>query len=394
MDYTIIETEQNEGQLLNIGDLYSILEQVPDNRQQKGKRYTIGILLVVVILSKLCGENTPYGMAEWAKMRASELQRLFGYHRPVKPSNKTLQRLTDTTVEDSILQETIRNYLHQTYGGQQSILVTIDGKTLRGTIPKGKTRGVHLLAAYLPEEGVVLLQIEVQQKENEIVAAPLLLQELDLKGRVVSGDAMFTQREISVAVLAQGGDYLWFVKENQQTLHEDVQHFFQEVEHAPGWYIPAMPQAVAQETNKQSGRIETRRLTAIPDENNYLNWPGLNTVFKLERHVTRPQQGEQWSQIVFGITSLPFTPDLAQQLLTWTRQHWAIENKLHYRRDVTLREDATRMKHTHQAQVVATLNNFVIALATYMGFYNLASARRVFQARFDALIFSSAHGLW
>ena len=394
MDYTIIETENREGQLLNIGVLYSTLGQVADNRQQKGKRYTIGILLMVVILSKLCGENTPYGMAEWAKMRASELQRLFGYHRLVKPSNKTIQRLTDTTVDDSMLQETIRNYLHQTYGGQQSILVTIDGKTLRGTIPKGKTRGVHLLAAYLPEEGVVLLQIEVQQKENEIVAAPILLQELDLKGRVVSGDAMFTQREISVAVLAQGGDYLWFVKENQQTLHEDVQRFFQEVEHAPGWHIPTLPQAVAKETSKQSGRIETRHLTVIPDENNYLNWPGLNAVFKLERYVTRPQKGDQWSQVVFGITSLPFTPDLARQLLTWTRQHWAIENKLHYRRDVTLREDATRMKHTHQAQVVATLNNFVIALATYMGFSNLASARRFFQARFDALIFSSTHGLW
>jgi predicted transposase YbfD/YdcC len=297
-------------------------------------------------------------------------------------------------VEDSMLQETMRNYLHQTYGGQQSILVTIDGKTLRGTIPKGKTRGVHILAAYLPEEGVVLLQVEVQQKESEITVAPVLLQELDLKGRVVSGDAMFTQRDISVAVLAQGGDYLWFVKDNQQTLHEDVQRFFEDVEHAPGWYVPPLPQAVAEETSKQSGRIETRRLTAMADENNYLNWPGVNTVFQLERHVTRQQKEDEWSQVVFGITSLSFTPELAQQLLTWTRQHWAIENKLHYRRDVTLREDATRMKHTHQAQVVATLNNFVIALATYMGFSNLASARRFFQARFDALIFSSAFGLW
>ena len=388
MDYITIEVEKNEGQLLNIGEMYELFEQVQDNRNEKGKRYTVGILLVVFVLAKLCGENTPYGMAEWAKMRAAELQHLFGYHRLIQPSNKTLQRLTDTTLEDSALQTTIRRYLHQKYGGQQSILVTIDGKTLRGTIPKGKTKGVHLLAAYLPEEGVVLLQIEVQQKENEIVAAPALLRELDLKGRVVSGDAMFTQREISVAVLAQGGNYLWFVKDNQKTLHEDIQRFFQEVEHTSGWHIPPLPQAVAEKTSKQSGRIETRRLTAIPDENNYLNWPGVNTVFKLERHVLRSVNGEQWSQVVFGLTSLPFTPKLALQLLTWTRQHWAIENKLHYRRDVTLREDATRMKQTHQAQVVATLNNFVVALATYLGFSNLASARRFFQARFDALIFS------
>lgn len=131
-------------------------------------------------------------------------------------------------------------------------------------------------------------------------------------------------------------------------------------------------------------------MTAIPDEENYLQWPGLNTVFKLERQVVRPQKGDEWSQMVFGITSLPYTPSLAKQLLTWTRQHWGIENKLHYRRDVTLHEDATRMKQTHQAQVIATLNNFVIALANYLGFSNLASARRVFQAKFDALIFSAS----
>lgn len=390
MDCITIETEKNEGRLLNIGELYAVLEKVNDKRQEKGKRYTIGILLIVVILAKLCGENTPYGIAEWAKMRAEELQKLFGYHRLVSPSNKTIQRLTDTSLADKELQMTTRRYLHQTYGGQQSILVTIDGKALRGTIPKGKTRGVHLLAAYLPEEGVVLLQVEVSQKENEIVAAPTLLRQLDLKGRVVSGDAMFTQREISVAVLAQGGDYLWFVKDNQRTLNEDVQRFYQEVEHAPGWNIPSLPQTIAEETIKQSGRIETRRLIAIPDEENFLQWPGVNTVFKLERHVFRPQKGDEWSQVVFGITSLAYTSSLANDLLSWTRQHWGIENKLHYRRDVTLREDSTRMKQTHQAQVVATLNNFVIALATYLGFSNLASARRFFQAKFDALIFSAS----
>lgn len=389
MDYITIEVDKDKGRLLNIGELHAALEQVGDTRQEKGKRYTIGILLIVVILAKLCGETTPYGIAEWAKMRADELQKLFDYHRPVSPSNKTVQRLADTSVADENLQTVTRHYLHQTYGGQQSIPVTIDGKTLRGTIPKGKTRGVHLLAAYLPEEGVVLLQIEVGQKENEIVAAPQLLSQLDLKGRVVRGDALFTQRAISVEVLANGGDYLWFVKDNQATLHKDVQRFFQEVEHAPGWHIPPLPQVVAEETNKQSGRIETRRLTAIPNEHNYLQWPGLSTVFKLERHVSRPAQGDEWSEVVFGITSLSFTPDLAENLLTWTRQHWYIENKLHYRRDVTLREDATRMKQSHQARVVATLNNFVIAIANYLGFSNLASARRFFQARFDALIFSA-----
>lgn len=388
MDYITLEVEENEGRLLNIGELYAALEQVNDQRQAKGKRYTIGIVLIVVILAKLCGEDTPYGIAEWAKLRGKQLQELFGYHRQVRPSNKTLQRLVDTSLEDKDLQATIRHYLHQKHGRQQSVQVIIDGKTLRGTIPKGKTKGVHLLAAYLPEEGVVLLQIEVGQKENEIVAAPKLLRQLDLKGRIVSGDAMFAQREISVTVLAQGGDYLWFVKDNQPALHEDVQRFFQKVAHAPGWHAPPLPQAVATDIRKQSGRVETRQLTAIPDEHNYLQWPGLNTVFRLERHVSFPQKGEERLQVVFGITSLAFRPGLADDLLHWTREHWSIENRLHYRRDVTLREDATRMKQTHQAQVVATINNFVIALTNYLGFSNLASARRNFQAKFDALLFS------
>jgi len=389
MDYITIEAEKSEGKLLNIGELYEAMGQVKDNRKDKGKRYTIDILLVVVILAKLCGQNTPYGIAEWARMRGEELQLMFNYHRKVIPSNKTIQRLTATSIEDQDLQEKTRRYLHQTYGGQQSVLVTIDGKTLRGTIPKGKTRGVHLLAAYLPEEGVVLMQIEVGKKENEIVAAPKLLRQLDLKGRVVSGDAMFTQRAISIQVLAQGGDYLWFVKDNQPTLHEDVERFFQPVQHAPGWHVAPLPQVVAQEIVKQSGRIETRRLTVIPDEHNYLQWPGLNSVFKLERRVVRPRKGDGWTEVVFGITSLTFSPLLAKQLLGWTRQHWGIENKLHYRRDVTLREDATRMSHTHQAQSVATLNNFVVSIATYLGFSNLPSARRFLQAKFDSILFSA-----
>jgi len=110
----------------------------------------------------------------------------------------------------------------------------------------------------------------------------------------------------------------------------------------------------------------------------------------IERESIIKKTGKVSQEVIYGITSVAYTPTVAQNLLYWTRQHWGIENKLHYRRDVTLREDATRMTRTHQAQVVATLNNFVVALATYLGFSNLASARRFFQAKFDALIFSSS----
>ncbi len=294
-----------------------------------------------------------------------------------------------SSLEDDDLQRYINRYLHQTYGNQQSLHVVIDGKTLRGTIPKGKTQDVHLLAAYLPDEGVVLLQVEVEKKENEIVAAPKLLSQLDLKGRIVSGDAMFAQRDISVQILAQGGDYIWQVKGNQPTLCADVERFFEPVRQAPGWHAASMPQETAQHTNKVHGRVETRRLTVISDKENYIQWPGIRQVFELERQVVRLKTGEKTTELFYGITSLEYHPGCAEQLLQWTRQHWGIENGLHYRRDVTLREDATRMSNTHQARALARLNNFVVALTSYLGFDNLAYARRFFQAKLDCALFST-----
>jgi hypothetical protein len=118
----------------------------------------------------------------------------------------TLTQYHPAIISAHELHRRFRAFLRQTYGGQQSILVVIDGKTLRGTIPKGKTRGLHLIAAYLPAEAIVLAQMPVDKKENEIVVAPKLLEQLDLKRRIVIGDAMFTQRNLSVQVKAQGGE--------------------------------------------------------------------------------------------------------------------------------------------------------------------------------------------
>ncbi|MBL1131632.1 MAG: ISAs1 family transposase [Chloroflexi bacterium] len=238
-----------------------------------------------------------------------------------------------------------------------------------------------MLAAYLPEEGVVLMQMVVENKENEITAAPKLLAVLDLKGRVVCGDAMFTQRTLSVQILAQGGDYIWFVKDNQPTLKADVAQFFEPPRNVPGWQAPAMPQDHATTTQAGHGRIEKRELTLIPDETGYLDWPGLAQVFKLERTVTQQTTQKKTQETVYGITSLTPGRVSAAQLLQWTQQYWGIENGLHYRRDVTLAEDATRITDNRRAETMAILNNFIIGLTSKLGFRNLAVAQRAFDAR-------------
>lgn len=380
-DHITLEGALSEGAIFDVNELVEHLQHITDQRSRRGIRYSLSFLMSVIVLAKLCGQNKPTAIAEWAKLRCKELVNAFKCERETVPSLNTIRRTLAGTVTARELQIAFNRFLHQEYGGQQSILVTLDGKTLRGTIPKGKTTGVHLLAAYLPEEGIVLMQVAVDAKENEVSAAPRVLMSLDLRGRVVCGDAMFTQRDLSVQVLYQGGDYIWFVKDNQPRLKEDVEQFFVPPRKAPGWHVPELVQDEAQTTEKGHGRIEQRTLTAVVDETKFVDWPGLQQVFKLERKVTQSTTGIISTEEVYGITSLSPERATARQLLDWTRSYWGIENGLHYRRDVTLNEDATRMSDVCQAEVMAVLNNFVVGLASKLGFHNLASAQRTFDAK-------------
>jgi len=380
MDHIILENKMAEGVVFDIGALVRQFHQIPDQRNRRGKRYPLPFILVVIVMAKLSGQNKPSGIAEWVDLRRRQLVTAFNCQRKTVPSLNTIRRTLAQTVMITEMQTVLNRFLHQEYGGQQSILVTIDGKTMRGTIPKGLTQGVHLLAAYLPEEGIVLMQVAVGSKENELSAAPRVLMTLDLRGRVVCGDALFTQRELSVQILYQGGDYIWFVKDNQARLKEDVAQFFAPPRKTAGWHGPALPQDVAQKIQKGHGRLEQRTLTAILDEAGFIDWPGFQQVFKLERKVTYLTKGVVTAETVYGITSLSPERGPASQLLEWTQNHWGIENGLHYRRDVTLLEDATRISNVDQAEAMAVLNNFIVGLTNKLGFSNLASAQRVFDA--------------
>ena len=205
MQPIILADMATEGIVFDIGVLTQYLQQVTDRRKARGRRYSLAFVLILIILAKLAGENRPKGIAEWIGLRREQLVRAFQRQRASVPSYNTIRRTLENVGDEVELQTYLNRFLHEAYGGLVTVLVSIDGKTMRGTIAVGHTQGVHLLAAYLPEEGIVLMQLAVQRKENEITAAPKLLAMLDLKGRVVCGDAMFTQRSLSVQLLAQGG---------------------------------------------------------------------------------------------------------------------------------------------------------------------------------------------
>ena len=377
---------QDSGFVFDMGALIRFLERLTDTRDARGKVYPLSRILAWVLLARLCGENTPHGIFEWVRLREQALVRLFQCKHARTPCLNTYRVILGEVVSQEELQEAFQRFLLTRYGGQRSVLVAIDGKTMRGTIPSGATSGVQLLAAYLPEEGVVLAQVAVDAKSNEIGAAPKLLERLELKNRVVCGDAMHTQRPVSVQIMGAGGDYLWFVKDNQPTLLADVQRFFVPPRVAPGWHAPPLPSQSAEQVQKGHGRLEKRRLTCIVDEHAFLDWPGAQQVFMLERQVTDLHSGEISRETVYGLTSCSPEKADAAQLLTWTQAYWAIENGLHYRRDVTLGEDGTRITNPRFAEVLAIMNNFIVSLTQKLQLANLASARRHFDAKTTELL--------
>jgi len=259
-------------------------------------------------------------------------------------------------------------------------VIVMDGKTLRRTIPSATQRGLHLLAAYLPAEKLVLAQVEVDGKENEITAAPKLLSGLDVYKKIVVGDAMHTQRQISMQICLAGGDYVWLVKENQPQLHWDLKKMFEPQKPIRGLGNPPDDFQTITQIGKRHGRMEERRITVSSLLKDYLDWPYLEQTFKIDRRLVYLKTGQVKQETVYGITSLPKENASPKRLLDVVRSEWGIENGLHYCRDVSFQEDRTRMTRGNAGRVMAVINNLVIGLLAFQGYVNFASARRMYDA--------------
>jgi predicted transposase YbfD/YdcC len=366
--------------IFDVDSLFYFLDCLSDQRDPRGVRYPLAVALVFVILAKLAGEDEPEAIAHWVALRKDLLVEALGLKRKTTPHPTTFSRILGWAVSVEELQEAFSQFLLSTVEGGLSVEMPLDGKTLRGTIPPGKTQGLHLLAAFLPCEGIVLFQVEVESKENEIVAAPRVLKCVDLKGKVVTGDAMFAQRELSQLVVEGGGEYVWTVKDNQSSLRAEIASAFEIEEGKTALKALKNDFERAETIEKGHGRIEERRLVATSMLKGYLQWPGLEQVFKIEREVEEISTGKKRSEVSYGVTSLRREEASASRLMEIVRGHWGIENGLHYRKDKTLKEDACRLKMGEAAQVMAVINNLIIGLVLRQGKRNLPEARRRYSA--------------
>jgi len=360
--------------------LYASLCTLHDQRDARGVRYALVTVLVYVILAKLAGEDQLRGIAQWVAERKEGLAKALGLSKVQAPHASTYSRILGWAVNAAEFADVVSRFFSSQPGAGHSVVINVDGKTLRGTIPAGQCQGVHLLAAYLPAEGWVLMQVEVNGPENEIVAAPRLLKCLDLRGKVVTGDAMLAQRHLSSQIVRAGGDYLWFVKDNQPELREDIEALFEP--EICGAACSPVPKdfRTAHTLEKGHGRIEERTITASSMLKDYLDWPYVDQVFRLERNAVRVKDGKTTQQVVHGVTSLGAEQASAAQLLALARSEWQIENGLHYRRDETLREDRCRLKTGHAPLMMATINNLILGLLSRQGVTNVPQARRQFAA--------------
>ena len=349
----------------------------------RGLRYALVTVLVFVILAKLSGEDFLRGIAQWVKERQPELTKVLGLAQAQAPHYTTYGRILGHAVDVAHLEQVVCAFFATLPGAGQSILVNIDGKTLRGTLAAGQTHGEHLVAAYLPGEGLVIAQVEVSSQENEIPATPRVLAMVDLRGKIVTTDALLTQRKIAVQIVEAGGEYVLPVKDNQPQLLRDIQTLFAGESCVKGFSPATQDFRPAAKTEKGHGRIEKRTLTVSGDLKGYDSFPYAEQVFQLEREFKQVNTGKLTREVVYGITSLTRQEADAARLLEITRAHWGIESGLHYRRDVTLHEDRGRIRQGHGAHVMAVINNVVLGLFARLGYTNAAEARRHFAAHFD-----------
>jgi predicted transposase YbfD/YdcC len=350
-----------------MGDLREHLAGVPDPRARRGVRHTFMSILLVAAAAVLTGARSFTAIGEWAADAPQHVLKTLGTRRDRHhgryraPDEATLRRGLQA-VDGNLLDTAIGAWLSSLAGAVTAIAV--DGKTLRGTCDQTGQGGVHLLAAMTHDSGVVVSQRKVDGKTNEITCFQPLLDTVDLAGAVVTADAIHTQRShASYLVEERGADYVLIVKANQPNLFAQLD--------ALNWDLLPL------HTNKNigHGRVERRTIRIQPAPES-IDFPHVAQVFLIERYVTDVSSGKKSAIAVLGITSRDTTQADALQIATYAREHWHIENKLHYVRDVTYSEDASQTRTDNGPRAMASLRNLAISILRLAGKTNIAAALR------------------
>jgi predicted transposase YbfD/YdcC len=352
--------------------LLQVLAQVPDPRDPRGRIHPLPSLLAVAISAVAAGQRSVSAIGEWAAdLPIAVLDRLQvtrdrftgAYLVPdVSTIGRVLARIDGDTLDTAISRWLITRTQLTPAPGRQ--VIAVDGKTLRGSGRPGAQ--THLLAALDQHTGAVLAQTSVDGKTNEITRFQPLLNTLDLSGAVITADALHTQREHARWLTeTKHAAYLFTAKRNQPRLYRQLKTL-------PWKQIPVLDET----TSRGHGRRDIRALQAVTCLGPLaLDFPHATQALRIRRRRHNPATGRSSTVTVYAITNLTTTQAPPADLADWLRGHWLIET-LHYLRDVTFGEDASRVRTGNAPQTMATLRNTVISLLRAAGTTNIAKALR------------------
>lgn len=353
--------------------LLASFDKITDLRAKRGVRYKLQPFLILLFLSKLGGADRSAEIADWVKFRFVELKSLLNLDWKKSPHEVTWKRILENAIEAQEVETIFGEYLLSMSEDEQK-LWNIDGKVVRSVKSAETDQQLHLLALQESESNLTVEQTALGEGENEISAGKRLLEQVDLTDKIVSGDAIFAQQEISKKVVEKGGEYLWKLRANQGKIYELAKNYF---EKQADKYLGKI-----QDIDKGHGRLEERIILTSFRLAGEIEFPYLEQVFRIEKKSLQIKTGKQSEQMIYGITSLSVEEYGAKELLELTRGHWRIENGLHYRRDVTFKEDLVRKKSMNGGQIMAALNNLAIGILRKIGWENLAQARRFYEIQF------------
>jgi predicted transposase YbfD/YdcC len=392
------EQIRQESLVIYEASLYREFEKVNDGRGKKGQRYPLAFVLTLLMLGKMAGETTISGVREWVQEREKDLRKKLNWPKDFPVNNTYTDVLAKTDSNEinmaiaRVITEAreIASYVRESIGsavengeGEKLTHTAMDGKTLRGTRGHAKEHqpSVHLLALYDVESGIVIRQEAVKKKNNEITASVALLRPHLVKGRIISTDAMHTQWKFCMFVHYNDGYYLLIAKKNQKSIWKYLHSYFENKDFNMG------KMAYHKEEQKGHGRLEVREIWTSTEINERFQkkWPGIANIYKIRRYVKEGDKERE--EVVYGFTNLPIKIANAERILNLNQKHWHIENRLHYRRDVTMGEDASQVRIENAPQALAAINGGVLAFMDFLGVKNVASKMRHFCAHPEEAIY-------
>ena len=335
-------------------------QTLEDPRIERTKKHPLLDILVIAVCTLLTGGEGFQDMEPFGKSKQAWLRTFLALPHGI-PSHDTFGRVF-ARLNPQRFQECFLSWTRAVAQFTHGTLISLDGKTVKASFDRATAASpLHMLSAWCSENGgLVIGQIKTENKSNEITAIPALLQLLALKGCIVTIDAMGCQTAIAHQIRDQGGDYLLALKSNHKKAYTAVkQHFHQDIEHHLAWRTA---ENFFDAFDDSHGRTVRRRvwaitdLTALPE---LTKWPGLQSVIAVETIRMAHQHAPVTSDYRFYISSLgrPATAFVAM-----IRQHWDIENKLHWSLDVTFNEDRSRIRKEHAAENMAAVRHVALNL--------------------------------